>query len=63
MVTFKQKIASTVNGTIANDEDLLEEVANLVESPTVLLGKIDPKFLSLPKAVLVTGLNFVYTHV
>lgn len=29
--------------------DLLEEVANLVESPTVLLGAFDAAFLVLPR--------------
>ncbi|EFN58140.1 hypothetical protein CHLNCDRAFT_141905 [Chlorella variabilis] len=33
--------------------DLLEEVANLVESPTVLLGAFDAAFLVLPREVLV----------
>ncbi|PRW56476.1 Glycine-tRNA ligase chloroplastic mitochondrial [Chlorella sorokiniana] len=33
--------------------DLLEEVANLVESPTVVLGTFDPAFLALPREVLV----------
>ena len=30
-------------------QELLEEVTNLVESPTVVLGEFDPAFLSLPK--------------
>ncbi len=29
--------------------ELLDEVANLVESPTVVLGTFDPGFLSLPR--------------
>ena len=29
--------------------DLLEEVSNLVESPTVVLGTFDPAFLALPR--------------
>ena len=29
--------------------DLLEEVANLVESPTVVLGSLHPAFLTLPR--------------
>lgn len=31
--------------------DLLEEVANLVEAPTVVLGSFDPAFLALPREV------------
>lgn len=30
-------------------QELLEEVTNLVEAPTVVLGDFDPSFLSLPK--------------
>ena len=31
--------------------DLLQEVSNLVESPTVVLGSFDPAFLALPRWV------------
>ena len=34
-----------------NRGDLLEEVSNLVESPTVVLGSFDPAFLALPREV------------
>ena len=33
--------------------DLLQEVSNLVESPTVVLGGFDPAFLALPRWVWV----------
>ena len=33
--------------------DLLNEVANLVESPTAVIGKYEDKFLALPKDILV----------
>lgn len=39
------------------DEKLLEEVAGLVEFPQPLLGRIDDKFMSLPKPVLVTAMR------
>lgn len=42
---------------LENDEKLLEEVAGLVEFPQPLLGKIDEKFMSLPKSVLVTSMR------
>ena len=35
------------------DENLLDEVTNLVEAPTALLGKFDEETLSLPSEVLV----------
>mmetsp|Transcript_3453 Transcript_3453/g.7887 ORF Transcript_3453/g.7887 Transcript_3453/m.7887 type:complete len:1097 (-) Transcript_3453:1061-4351(-) len=34
-------------------DDLLTEVTNLVESPTLVVGSFEPKFLNLPKEVLV----------
>ena len=36
------------------DDELLEEVTNLVESPTVLRGNFDKQFLQLPEVVLTT---------
>ncbi|WPX96834.1 glycine--tRNA ligase subunit beta [Candidatus Bandiella euplotis] len=53
----EQKIAN-LNVSMIEDHDLLHEVANLVESPYVAIGKIDSKFMQLPKEVLVTTLKF-----
>ncbi len=39
------------------DEELLDEVTGLVEFPNVLVGKIDEKFMNLPKEVLVNSLK------
>lgn len=39
------------------DEDLLEEVNNLVEYPTVLYGSFDEKFLNIPDEVLITSMR------
>ena len=43
--------AGLVGGQLpkAAAQDLLEEVTNLVEAPTVVLGDFDPAFLSIPK--------------
>lgn len=51
---------------LEKDEKLLEEVAGLVEFPQPLLGRIDDRFMSLPKPVLVTAMRvhqkyFTYT--
>jgi len=48
--------AAGMNGHIPETcrGDLLDEVSNLVESPTVVLGTFDEAFLSLPREVLVT---------
>ncbi|KAG0569002.1 hypothetical protein KC19_6G058400 [Ceratodon purpureus] len=50
------KLASSINGQIPDESKggLLEEVANLVESPAPLLGSFDESFLKLPSDVLVT---------
>ena len=36
------------------DKSLLDTVVNLTEFPSVILGRFDPRFLSLPEEVLVT---------
>jgi len=48
------KIAVSVGGKPEVDETLLDEVNNLVERPTALLGKFDPESLKLPAAVLIS---------
>ncbi len=47
-------LAAAVNARVADDDTLLQEVTNLVEAPTAFLGKFDPAYLELPRAVLVT---------
>jgi glycyl-tRNA synthetase beta chain len=39
------------------DEELLQEVAGLVEWPVVLMGRIDPTFMDLPPEVLITAMR------
>jgi glycyl-tRNA synthetase beta chain len=39
------------------DEDLLEEVNNLVEYPTVLFGNFEEEYLELPAEVLITSMK------
>jgi glycyl-tRNA synthetase len=57
----KQQVREEVNGLlrglqaqVAVDPDLLEEVTDLVECPTALLGSFDPAYLALPREVLIT---------
>jgi glycyl-tRNA synthetase len=42
-----------VGGTVPESDELLQEVANLVEAPTVLWGRFSDDFLLLPPALLV----------
>ncbi len=46
--------AASVGGEALIEEDLLEEVANLVEMPTAVMGGFDPEFLALPRDVLIS---------
>ncbi len=60
-------LAASVGGQIPDDPDLLDEVTNLVEHPTALLGHFDPGYLALPPEVLVTAMKkhqlyFPVTH-
>lgn len=67
MLAFEERVASIekqlekicVNNQLKflKDDNLLSEVAGLVEYPFVGLGKIDPKFMHLPGAVLSTSMR------
>jgi len=47
-------LTNRVNGRYFNDPALSSEVANLVETPTSLLGSFDPEHLHLPREVLIS---------
>ena len=47
-------LAASVGGRIPEDAALLDEVTNLVEHPTALVGSFEPEYLALPQEVLVT---------
>jgi glycyl-tRNA synthetase beta chain len=42
---------------IVEDKELLDEVTNMVEYPTVFKGTFDTNFLSLPREVLITAMK------
>jgi glycyl-tRNA synthetase beta chain len=52
-------VAKTHHGHIPVDKypELLEEVSHLVEHPVAVVGKFDPRFLAVPKDVLVTSMK------
>ncbi|NEQ24303.1 MAG: glycine--tRNA ligase subunit beta, partial [Microcoleus sp. SIO2G3] len=52
-----EQAAQQVGGVAAIDPDLLEEVTNLVETMTAVVGKFDPDFLELPSEVIVTEME------
>lgn len=45
------------NWQIKLDQNLLEEVTNLVEYPTVFAGSFDKKYLEMPQEVLITSMK------
>jgi glycyl-tRNA synthetase len=49
-----RKAAAALKGEAIIDEDLLAEVANLVEQPTAVPGSFEADFLSLPEDVLIS---------
>jgi glycyl-tRNA synthetase beta chain len=49
--------AQEVGGVAMISPDLLEEVTNLVEYPSAVVGKFDPEFLELPPEVITTEME------
>ena len=56
IITQANELAEKNHWIIDLDEDLLEEVNNLVEYPTVFSGDFEEKYLSVPEEVLVLSL-------
>ncbi len=48
------RLSSEKGGSYLKDEGLIDEVVNIVEYPTVLIGEIDTEYLKLPKEVVIT---------
>ncbi|WP_419787825.1 glycine--tRNA ligase subunit beta [Pseudodesulfovibrio sp.] len=51
------RLAAALGGEIVWEQGLLDEVANLVEFPRPLIGDIDPRYLELPREVLLTSMQ------
>jgi glycyl-tRNA synthetase len=49
-----QSLASQVSGSVVEDAALLDELADLVESPVPFLGTYPEEFLELPRPVLIS---------
>lgn len=52
-----RQVAINMGGIIQDDNDLLDEVAGLVEYPFVHVGQIDEKFMHLPQLFITTVLK------
>ena len=51
------RIARSAGGHLLPDEELLEQVAYLVEYPSAVIGTFSPDFLVVPKEVLITSMR------
>ena len=52
-----ERLAKEKGGKLLQDEVLLDEVTNLVEYPTPVIGRIKEEYLNLPKDVIVTPMK------
>jgi len=55
--TESEQLAESVGGQLLKDPELLDELSNIAEYPTVTLGNFDEKYLSLPDHVLVSTMK------
>ena len=53
IITAAGNLAQERNGVIRVDPELVAEVANLIEQPTLLRGRFEERYLNLPTEVLV----------
>nr|WP_276938677.1 glycine--tRNA ligase subunit beta [Helcococcus sueciensis] len=51
------RLSREKGGAYHEDEDLLEEIIHINEYPTPFIGEFDPKYLSLPKEVIITPMK------
>ena len=49
-----KQAAALMGGEVIMDDDLLDEVTNLIEMPTAVMGGFNEEFLQLPKDVLIS---------
>jgi len=52
-----ERVAHAAGGEINPDEELLDEVACLIEDPTPLCGSFEEKYLELPRELLITSMR------
>ena len=57
IVSQIDELAKESNWNVEIDPELLEEVNNLVEYPTVFAGSFDEKYLKIPDEVLITSMK------
>ncbi|HEX7877993.1 MAG TPA: glycine--tRNA ligase subunit beta, partial [Candidatus Eisenbacteria bacterium] len=57
VVNEVKSAATAASARIVADDDLVDEVTNLVELPTAVMGSFDPEYLELPREVVITAMK------
>lgn len=57
ILTQSDRLVKARGGKLDEDEDLMDEIVNLVEYPTPLIGEYNDEYLKLPKEVLITSMK------
>jgi glycyl-tRNA synthetase beta chain len=52
-----ERLVKEKGGNLQKDEELLQEVTNIVEYPTPIIGRIKEEYLSLPRDVVITPMK------
>lgn len=52
-----EKLARERGGNLESDEGLLDEITNIVEFPTPIIGRIKEEYLTLPQDVIITPMK------
>ncbi len=52
-----ERAAKKLGGSVVEDPGLVEEVSNLLEWPEAVVGSFDPRYLKLPRPVVVTAMR------
>lgn len=52
-----ERLAKEKGGNVLLDEELLDEVTNIVEYPTPIIGRIKQEYLNLPEDVIITPMK------
>ncbi|MTI81461.1 MAG: glycine--tRNA ligase subunit beta [Firmicutes bacterium] len=52
-----QQLAESVNGKVQSDQDLLDEITNILEYPTALMGSFAEHYLNMPDEVIITPMR------
>jgi len=52
-----ESVAGQSSARIVSDDELVDEVTNLVEWPTAVVGSFDPEYLALPREVIITAMK------